>query len=207
LALGHARLASELWLERMSLDESGGEFTTELDALAVAAEWSDISSYHPSGPFDEIPLCSRDSDVAFFGGRPVREANEVLLRYSARFLADLVAAVERAGGEPARRYLRMISLLEWSGCRADGSTIYSDGSELLLVPRIWIGDTAHPAMSSFEMSVGTSTCARFVESALGAGDEFRVYENFSPADADVPARVYVQAVTGKATVPDFVRRD
>ncbi|WP_284750373.1 hypothetical protein [Amycolatopsis sp. RTGN1] len=91
-----------------------GTFTSALDALAASAEWSDIDSYHPSSPFDEIPLYSRDSDVAFFDGRPIREANEVLLRYSARFLADLVGAVERTGREPAGRYLRMISLLELS---------------------------------------------------------------------------------------------
>jgi hypothetical protein len=169
----------------MSSDEIHGEFTSELDALAASAEWPDIGSYHPSLPFDEIPLYARDSDVAFFAGRPVREANEVLLRYSARFLAGLVDAVERAGSEPAGRYLRMISLLEWS----------DDGSELLLVPRFWIGDMAHPAMSFFEMSAGTSPCARFVESALGTDGEFRVYENFSTrGDREVPARVYVQAV-------------
>jgi len=72
------------------LSNLDGTFTSALDALAASAEWSDIDSYHPSSPFDEIPLYSRDSDVAFFDGRPIREANEVLLRYSARFLADLV---------------------------------------------------------------------------------------------------------------------
>lgn len=179
----------------MSSDEAEGGFATELDGLAVSAEWSDIGPY-PAGPFDEIPLYSRDSDVAFFGDRPVREANEILLRYSARFLAEVVGAVEQAGSEAAGRYLRMISLLEWSGCRDDGSAVRSDGSELLLVPRFWIGDLAHPAMSSFGMSAGTSTCARFVESALEDWGEFRIHENFSPrSDGEVPARVYVEALT------------
>jgi hypothetical protein len=96
----------------MSLDEIHGEFTSELDALAASAEWPGIGSYHPSSPFDEIPLYARDSDVAFF-----------------------------------------------------------------------------------EMSAGTSPCARFVESALGTGGEFRVHENFSTrGDREVPVRVYVQAV-------------
>ncbi|WP_329055084.1 hypothetical protein OG738_17075 [Amycolatopsis sp. NBC_01488] len=148
----------------------------------------------PSEPFDEIPLYSRDSDVAFFGGRPVREANEILIRYSARFLADVVGVVEPAGGEPAHRYL-MVSLLEWTDCRDAGSTGRPAGSELLLVPWFWIGDLAHPAMRSFEMSAGTSMCARFAESSLGSGGEFRVYENFSTwSDGEVSARVYVEAV-------------
>jgi hypothetical protein len=181
----------------MSSEGPGGEFTAELDALAVSADWPGIGSYHPAGPFDEIPLYSRNSDVAFLRGRSVREANEILIRYSARFLADVVDDAERAGGEPARRFSRMISLMEWSDYRDDGSVVYSAGSELLLVPRFWIGDLAHPDMRSFELSPGTSSCSRFVESALGTGGKFVVYENFSPlGGADVPARVYVRAVIG-----------
>lgn len=167
------------------------DFAVELAALAVSAEWTGIASYRPSGPFDEIPLFGRDADVAFLGDRPTREKNRLLVRFAARFLAGVP-------GESPPRYLRMISLTEWSDYRDDGSLVCSDGSELLLVPRFWIGDLTHPDMRSFEISAGASACARFVESALGPGDEFAVYENFGPRDVEIPARVYVSSAVTAA---------
>jgi len=59
----------------MSWAEIHGEFTSELDALAASAGWPDIGSYHPSSPFDEVPLYARNSDVAFFEGRPWRSCS------------------------------------------------------------------------------------------------------------------------------------
>ena len=70
---------------------------------------ADLSQYHASPIFEEVPLYSRLSDISFLADLLTDEANQILLEFSLKFLNSVIAyEVHRAP------YLAAISVWNFS---------------------------------------------------------------------------------------------
>jgi hypothetical protein len=52
---------------------------------------ADLSQYHATPMFEEVPLYSRLSDISFLSDLLTDEANQILLEFSLKFLSSIVA--------------------------------------------------------------------------------------------------------------------
>ena len=94
-----AVLSEKRRLERMI---SSNNVESRLWHLLEKEKLADLSQFHRPGHFDEVPLYSRDSDVAFL----TKDADLVLLRFSLKFLRAVVAYQEHRRGYVAAITLR-----------------------------------------------------------------------------------------------------
>jgi hypothetical protein len=101
-------LPEERRVERMN-DTSNYE--SRLWKLLEEKKLADLSQFHQQGFFDEVPLYSRESDVAFLPDDD-NEANEILLRFALKFLKSVIAYEQHAPG-----YVAAITLWDYSDAR------------------------------------------------------------------------------------------
>ena len=66
-------------------------YESRLWAILAKDGLADLSQFHRSGLFDEVPLFSRESDIGFLSDRPTSEANKVLLGFALKFLKAVVS--------------------------------------------------------------------------------------------------------------------
>src|SRR5260221_315470 len=78
-------------MERMSNSEY---YESKLWAVLTKEQLVDLSQFHRSGFFDEVPLFSRESDIDFLSAHPSHEANRILLGFALKFLKSVVSYEE-----------------------------------------------------------------------------------------------------------------
>jgi len=98
-------------------------YESKLWAVLAKEQLVDLSQFHRSGFFDEVPLFSRESDIDFLSDRPNHEANGILLGFALKFLrsvvsyeehrSQFVAAITVRGSAEDDRVIP--SLFVWSG--------------------------------------------------------------------------------------------
>jgi hypothetical protein len=75
-------------MERMN---NGNNYESLLWNVLVKEHLADLSQFHRSGFFDEVPLFSRDSDVDFLKEDSAERANGTLVGFALKFLKSVVS--------------------------------------------------------------------------------------------------------------------
>jgi hypothetical protein len=99
-------LPSQCGVERMN-----HHYESRLWELLEKQKLADLSQFHQPGCFDEVPLCSRQSDIEFLPTGE-RAANEILLRFALKFLNAVIAYEEHRSG-----YFAAITVWDFSADR------------------------------------------------------------------------------------------
>ncbi|GAA0613485.1 hypothetical protein GCM10009534_55260 [Kribbella sandramycini] len=160
----------------------------DFDRLLLANEVADPAVFAEVAGFDEVPIYSRRSELAFLGGLSVASKNRELILAAVRQLDRIHRYFE--GSDGAAAVVRMVAVTGWSiddeaGWRCE------DGTTELIRPNLWLADLAHPDMADFRVYSPRSRCAEFVSRVIGAGPH-RVFESRPPDHLpDCPARVYI----------------
>jgi hypothetical protein len=121
---------------------------------------ADLSQFHQSGSFDEVPLFSRESDIDFLLKND--RANEILLRFALKFLNAVIAYEQHRRG-----YFAAI-------------TVWSQPAEPL-VPNlfVWCGDVRR-LKKKLALDGATSSFAkqiRKIVSKVQLGEKFEIGED------------------------------
>lgn len=78
--------------------KGANNFESKIWAVLAREHLVDLSQFHKSKFFDEVPLYSRDSDTDFLSGYPTSEADKILLDFSLKFLRSVVSYQEHRSG-------------------------------------------------------------------------------------------------------------
>ncbi len=74
---------------------NGKNYDSALWTILVKERLADLPQYHEPGFFDEVPLFSRLSDLAFLPDTPRGRADSILLAFALKFLKSVIAYEER----------------------------------------------------------------------------------------------------------------
>lgn len=123
---------------------------------------ADLSQFHRPGFFDEIPLYSRQADIAFLKGAA---ANDILLRFALKYVRAVISYEEHR-----TPYFAAI-------------TVWSFAEDDLLVPNLFVWSGPIKKMeNSLTLSVVTTPFAKRIErivSRLRLHDRFKILEDIS----------------------------
>lgn len=105
---------------------NGANFDSIFWNVLIKEHLADLSQFHRSGFFDEVPLFSRDSDVSFLKELTIERANGTLIGFALKFLKSVVSYEEHRSP-----YFGAVTI--WSGSQTD-----------LVVPNlfVWSGSVA-----------------------------------------------------------------
>ena len=70
---------------------NGNNDESKLWAVLAREQLVDLSQFHKSNVFDEVPLFSRDSDIGFLSEYGSKRANSILLNFALKFLKAVVS--------------------------------------------------------------------------------------------------------------------
>jgi len=100
-----------------------GDYESLLWKLLEKEQLADLSQFHKPHFYDEVPLYSRNADIAFLSDCTNAKANAILLGFSLKFLNSVIAyeehpaaffaAITIRNGSPADRIVP--NLFVWSG--------------------------------------------------------------------------------------------
>jgi hypothetical protein len=155
---GAANLPEKRWVERMS---DTNNYESHLWKLLEKETLADLSQFHQHGFFDEVPLCSRKSDLDFLLDDE-NEANKIVLRFALKFLKSVVAYEKHPTG-----YFAAITV--W------------DFSDEILIPNVfvWCG-SVRKLKKKLALSAATTPFAKQIKKLvprLRLGDQFTVLED------------------------------
>ncbi|GAA0613512.1 hypothetical protein HPO96_26750 [Kribbella sandramycini] len=167
---------------------SDTSFGADFERLFHENEVADPAVFAEVASFDEVPIYSRRSELAFLGNLSFAAKNRELILAAVRQLDRIHNYFE--GSDESATIVRMVAVTGWSiddeaGWRCE------DGTTELIRPNLWLADLAHPDMADFRVNSPRSRCAEFVSQVIGAGP-YRVFESRPPDHLpDCPARVYI----------------
>jgi hypothetical protein len=75
----------------MECMSKNGNYESRLWAVLEKENLVDLSQFHRTGFFDEVPLFSRQEEIDFLHGRPGDEADRILLGFALKFLSSVVS--------------------------------------------------------------------------------------------------------------------
>ena len=112
--------SSKRGMERMN---NGENYESKLWSVLTKEHLVDLSQFHRSGFFDEVPLYSRDTDIDFLAQYPTDRANSILIGFALKFLKSVVSYEQHRGQyfaaitiwEPAEGDRVVPNLFVWSG--------------------------------------------------------------------------------------------
>ncbi len=135
---------------------NGDQYDSRLWKVLEKERLADLSQFHQLEFFDEVPLFSRDADIAFLKRDAPDAANRILLGFALRFLKSVIAYQEHS-----KRYFAAI-------------TVWNIADHDILVPNLFVWYDAVPKLTGqlFLHSVTTSfgkSIRRFVSGLDRAG--------------------------------------
>ena len=89
---GTKGLFARRWLERMNSD-----YEKRLWEILEHEDLGDLSQFHKAAWFDEVPLFSREHDIAFLPSQK-DTASQILLRFALKFLKAVIAYEDHPTG-------------------------------------------------------------------------------------------------------------
>ena len=151
----------------------------------------DLSQFHRSGFFDEVPLYTRSSDVDFLADYSEGKANGILLGFALKFLQSVVSYEEHR-----RQYFAAITV--WSpaeGDRVVPNLFVRSGSVRGLRSKLILGAATEP----FSKKIGRIIAGRHLR------NRFRVLQDTTtdPSDTRVFISVYHKPYKNFVTLNEF----
>ncbi len=124
----------------------------------------DLSQFHKSPFFDEVPLFSRESDIAFLSKYPEDEAGVILLRFALKFLNSVVSYEEHRAA-----YFAAITV--WNYSETDP-----------FIPNLFVCSGCIPRLKKLVLNEATTQFGKRIKrlvSRLGLRARFEVLEDNS----------------------------
>lgn len=164
-------------------------FKAEFEQLIRLQELDQLEGFMaPIDLFDEPPLYSRFSQVAFLDGLPPAEKNRVLIRAAAWYLPVIVKYSREFHAGRENDFFCMLSIVDWED--------FDEGG--LLAPTFWYTNPSQGILDQIRLEPPNSAYSTFVAEALDHDPSFLVWEDL----ASLPGtpyyeRVYVQLTSNE----------
>jgi hypothetical protein len=144
---------------------NSNSYESEFWKILTKEHLVDLSQFHKAHFFDEVPLFSRESDIAFLSEYPTDRANAILLRFALKYLKSVVSYEEHRTA-----YFAAI-------------TVWSDSASDPFIPNlfVWSGPI-QPLERKLILGEATSPLGRKIKglvSKLGLRNRFEVLEDTS----------------------------
>lgn len=170
-------MAQEVWVEGVT--EPDRVYLSNFEQLVDDEGLRNFSGFtRPIETFDEPPLYSRISQLAFLGDLDARERAEQLIRAAVWHLRRLVDYIEEARFDTKPDFLCMLSIVDWEQLDDDG----------MITPAFWYTHRRREMLELIPLASPESWRACFVLEVLNGDETLTVHD--SPGDP--MDRVYVQ---------------
>lgn len=163
------------------------QYESRLWTLLETKQLADLSQYHRAGFFDEVPLYTRESEVAFLPDDD-HDANRILMGFALKFLKAVVAYEGHRSG-----YVAAITVCDFPETRIVPSLFVWCRPPRKLQQQLVLATAATP----FGKQIKKLT------SSLRLGDGFRVLED----TLTMPETVRAFVSLAKAPYPGFATLD
>ncbi|MFB7874974.1 hypothetical protein ACFC06_06935 [Nocardia sp. NPDC056064] len=176
-------------MERVNTTEIFEDHRPEFERLAHTQEFVNFADNSKISQLDELPIYSRDSEVAFLDKYDTPTRNRVLIYATFTLLKEALTHQRHAAWPDG--YLHMVSIPGWWEREPFGAGLMeNDGSQWLLQPRLWIGNFNSTVVAdNFRMHQGLSIAADFTRSALPIESKEHVFESYSRQYGDESERI------------------
>lgn len=156
--------------------------------------------------FDEVPLYSRLTQIAFLQGEPVQTQNTLLVRAAVRHLIESTKPDSRWTAS-TEGYLVMVSITDWWDYDDGGQWRETSGGDWIITPQFWIGNMNAPEMRRFRMEQPRSASSEFVKSALEDLPEMQCFEGWRHSNFSDPFLDRIYLVPAAEDVGELVSNE
>ncbi|GAA1637037.1 hypothetical protein GCM10009744_27750 [Kribbella alba] len=168
---------------------SDQEFHSHFQGMLERHGMSDPAVFRQVETFDEVPVCSRLSELDFMSSLPIVDQNRLMIVAATRHLIKICEYLDSfPDSEPG--LIVVVSITSW-WIDEDRASRCNDGTIEHIVPAFWVGNLAHPDMKAFRFHLPRSNPAEFVLQTVGPNGFEVVESRIEEWMQGCPKRVYV----------------